>query len=168
MAATRSDWSALLEDWSAGFGEVTVRTRVNGPGSFRFTVTTAVGEQAGERYVFTSGLQVGMALYLCGQPVSRSMSSARAAELIMVGAARGDYVDAARRDVRGDFSPDPARFDACHSVGYRIVALTSHPEGYPDYRHWHPAWRVDNIAAAHTAALAGVDGRARELEAVSA
>lgn len=130
---------ACREDWTARFGALTTRVRVDGPRGgprgFQFDVTSADGYT----WVFPSSYDAVVALYHCDQPVTRGLSSEWAAELVTIGAARHAV----------EHLPDPRttsnRYAACHSLITRLVALTQHAGAYPDYPQWHPDWRVNTL-----------------------
>lgn len=136
MGRTLSDCS-LDAQWSAGFGEVVTRVRVNGPGTFRFEITPA----GGPTLVFRSNHEVAMAIYHSGQRVVYSMSSEQLAGLIVAGAARAE---AAGQDVTGDVC-ETQRYERCVGLASRIISLTDRPWSYPKFPQWHPAWRVNEL-----------------------
>lgn len=127
----------MRELWKAGFGEVTTESSVDGPMSFRFTVT-----YAGRSWVFCGCGQLANALYNCGEPVSWDMGSEAALALVVRGAERGDYVSA-NWHLWGELD----RFDDCNSLAHRLISVTRHAWSYPDHPDWHPSWRTDGLAA---------------------
>lgn len=133
---------SMYEQWSAGWntseGEVVTRTVVNGPGTFRCEVTTV----SGQTLVFRSWGEMAMAIYASGQRVSARMSSEDALALVIAGAARGDYVAAAK--VWQDCG-DLKRFEVCNGLAMRLNSLTDSPWSYAGRPRWHPAWRVNEL-----------------------
>jgi hypothetical protein len=132
--------------WMTAGGEVETFSFIDGPKSFRFEVTSP----AGRTFVFDSTGQVAMAIYQAGGDVSDRMSSEQAVALLCAGAAYGQYRAAARHAAATVMDDRPhvyssRRYEAALGLADRIVCLTRHADRFPQFPHWHPAWRVDEL-----------------------
>ena len=145
----RMEENPLYQRWSAGWmtsaGEVVVRKVVNGRGTARTEVTGTDGRTL----VFRGYGEMAMAIYASGQRVRGRMSSEDVLALVIVGAARGDYVAAALADrTRPEGDPgtvDRKRFTVCNGLAMRLNSLTDRPGSYAGHPQWHPAWRVNEL-----------------------